>query len=139
VPGPSAGESANRRHHGVVVLWLQLAVVAVSLAVAVLAGAYLVPDRRPDRWLVGLTWVLEALLVVQLVVGVVQLVRESPDIAVATFVGYLVGMLLLPPVAVWWARGEPSRSGTVVLVVLGVTVPVLVLRLQQIWDPTWVV
>jgi len=121
-----------------VVVWLQLTVVALSLVVAALAGAYLVPDRRPDRWLVGLTWLLEAVLVVQLVVGVVLLVSESPDISVATFVGYLVGCLLLPPVAVWWAQGEPSRSGTAVLVVLGVTMPFLVLRMQQVWDPSWI-
>lgn len=120
------------------VVWLQLTVVALSLAVAVLAGVYLVPDRRPDRWLLGLTWLLEVVLVVQLVVGVALLITESPDISVATFVGYLLGCLLLPPVAVWWARGEPSRSGTAVLVVLGVTVPFLVLRMQQVWDPTWV-
>ncbi|MCH1867881.1 hypothetical protein [Nocardioides sp. CFH 31398] len=120
------------------VVWLQLTVVALSLAVAVLAGVYLVPDRRPDRWLLGLTWLLEVVLVVQLVVGIALLVTESPDISVATFVGYLVGCLLLPPVAAWWARGEPSRSGTAVLVVLGVTVPFLVLRMQQVWDPAWI-
>lgn len=117
--------------------WLQLTVVVLSLAVGLLAAGYLVPDRRPDRLLVTLTWVLEAALAVQLVVGVVLLVTTSRDVAAVTFVGYLVGMLLFPPVAVWWARGEPSRSGTVVLVVLGLTIPVLVLRLQQIWDPAW--
>lgn len=119
------------------VVWLQLTVVVLSLAVAALAGAYLVPDRRPDRWLLGLTWLLEAALALQLVVGVVLLVTESPDIAVATYLGYLVGCLVLPPVAVWWARGEPSRSGTAVLVVLGVVIPFLVLRLQQVWEPGW--
>ncbi|GAA1906968.1 hypothetical protein GCM10009737_04690 [Nocardioides lentus] len=121
------------------VVQLQLTVVALSLLVGVVAAAYLVPDRRPDRLLLGLTALLELALVVQLVVGIVLLVSESPDISGATFVSYLVGMLLLPPVAAWWALGEPSRSGTVVLVVLGVTVPFLVLRLQQIWDPTWIV
>jgi hypothetical protein len=32
-----------------------------------------------------------------------------------------------------WALGERSRAGTAVLVVAGIVVPVLVLRLDQIW------
>lgn len=115
---------------------LQLAVVVASLAVAALAGFYVWRHRRPDPLLGLPLWVVELLLVAQLVVGLVQAVRGVPDgVSVATFVGYLLGLVALIPVGIWWARGEPSRAGTGVLLVVLLVIPVLVVRLEQIWDP----
>ena len=48
-------------------------------------------------------------------------------------VGYLVGSLLVLPAAFVWSVGERSRSGTGVLLVAVVVVPVLFLRLHQLW------
>lgn len=115
---------------------LQTAVIVASLVVAAGSLLYVVPDRRPDRWLVLAVGVVQVMLLVQLLVGVVQVVEGVPDgVSVATFLGYLVGLAVALPVGVWWAKGEPSRAGTGVLLVVLVVVPVLVVRLQQIWDP----
>ena len=46
-----------------------------------------------------------------------------------------MGTLLFVPVAAVWALGERSRAGTAGLIVLGLVVPVLILRLEQIWTP----
>jgi len=52
----------------------------------------------------------------------------------ATFVGYLSTVVCIPPIGWLLARLEPTRWGSVILLVTALTVPVLVARLQQLWD-----
>lgn len=112
---------------------LQIALYALSAVLALLALGYVVIGRLPDDLLVGGLLLLEAGLLVQAVVGVVQLFTADRDLPAFTFVGYLVGVLVILPIGFLWAIGEKSRSGTAVLVVAIGVVPVLVLRLEQIW------
>lgn len=105
----------------------------LALLLALVAAAYVARDRLTDRWLLALAGVLEAGLVVQLVVGLAQLAGTGNDVSTATFVGYLLGLLAIPPASAVWALGEPSRAGTAVWVVAGLVVPFLLLRLDQIW------
>lgn len=46
---------------------------------------------------------------------------------------YLVTILLLPALAWWWARAEPTRWSTFVLAVAGFVVAVMGARSAQIW------
>ena len=55
------------------------------------------------------------------------------DVNGVVFVLYLLGLAATPPVAAWWARGEPSRAGSGVVVVAGLLVPFLLLRLDTLW------
>lgn len=112
---------------------LQTGVVALALALAVLVLVLLVLDRRPPTWALAGVGVVELLLLAQLVVGIVQLAAGEQQVSGLTFVGYLVGSLVVLPLAVLWSLGEPGRGGTGVLLVGLLVVPVLVLRLQQIW------
>jgi hypothetical protein len=119
-----------------VIDWYATVVIVAALIAAAWSGWYVARDRRPGRpLLVGLA-VLEALTLVQLVVGIVLLVTGSRPDQLATFVGYLVAAVLAVPVGAAWALSEKSRSSTAVLVVACLVVPVLVLRLQQVWDGT---
>jgi formate-dependent nitrite reductase membrane component NrfD len=76
---------------------------------------------------------LEALLLVFAVGGVVQMAGTDRPFARAEFVGYLLGCLVIPPLAFYWARGERSRSGTVVIALAFLITPVMLLRVQQVW------
>ncbi|MDT9592878.1 hypothetical protein RDV89_07350 [Nocardioides zeae] len=115
---------------------LQIAIVASSLAVAAWCGWYVARDLRPDPRLGLPLWIVELLLVAQLVVGVVQAFGDVPaGVSLVTFVGYLVGLVVMVPIGIWWAAGEPSRAGTGVLLVVLLVIPVLVVRLEQIWNP----
>jgi hypothetical protein len=49
------------------------------------------------------------------------------------YVGYLVGSLVILPVGFLWSLGERTRAGTGVLLVAVLVVPVLFLRLHQLW------
>jgi hypothetical protein len=50
------------------------------------------------------------------------------------FIAYLVVSLLVLPLGLFWALAEKSRWGTAVLLVAALAVPVVVVRLQQLWD-----
>ncbi|CUR54996.1 conserved membrane hypothetical protein [metagenome] len=118
---------------GRVTAWLQIALTALSLLVALQALVYVVLDRVTDRWLLAPVAVLFAGTLVQLVSGVVKLVGTERDVAGLEFVGYLVGLVLILPAATFWALGERSRGGTAVLIVAGLLVPFMLIRLDTIW------
>jgi len=112
---------------------LQIVLSVVALAVAVWLVALVVRDQEPNDYLYGALALLEAGLVVQLVVGLVMVAGNHGGVNVPAYVGYLVGSLLLLPAAFVWSVGERTRSGTGVLLVAVVVVPVLFLRLPQLW------
>jgi hypothetical protein len=111
-----------------VVLSLLCALVLVQLVVLVAR------DRLPGRFSYALLGLVELGLVVQLVVGLVRVFDDHRGVSVPTYVGYLVGALVILPLAAAWARAERSRSGTGVLIVAVVLLPVLFVRLHDIWS-----
>jgi len=113
---------------------LQTVLIVLSLLLALVAVVYVVLDRVTDRFLLAGWVLLELGLVAQLVVGIVQLAGTDRDVSGLTFVGYLLGALLVPPAAAWWAIGEKSRAGTAVFILAGLVMPVLILRIDQVWN-----
>lgn len=113
---------------------LQVANSVLALLLAAAAGVYVARDRLTDRWLLGLAGVLGAGLLAQLVTSAVLVAGELEVARAATLLAYLVGCLAALPAAAWWARGEPSRAGTAVWIVVGVVLPFLLLRAWQVWD-----
>jgi len=77
--------------------------------------------------------VLEALLVGFLVGGIVQMLGSHRHFARAEFVLYLVASMAIPPAVVAWGWGERSRAGTAVVAVGFLIMPVMVIRVQQVW------
>jgi hypothetical protein len=51
-----------------------------------------------------------------------------------TYGGYLVGALVVLPLAALWALAERSRWGPGVVLVGCLAIPVLIVRLGQIWE-----
>jgi p-aminobenzoyl-glutamate transporter AbgT len=60
---------------------------------------------------------------------------ERPE-ETATFVSYLIGVVLVPVAGVLWARAERTRWAGTVLAVAGVVVGVMTWRLLQLWEAT---
>ena len=113
----------------------------LQIALSVLCGLALVQlvvliarDVRPGRVTYALLALVEVGLVAQLVLGLVRVVDDHRGVSVATYVGYLVGALAILPLAAGWAWAERSRSGTAVLLVGVLVVPVLFVRLHDIWS-----
>ncbi|MCX6395448.1 MAG: hypothetical protein NTV23_03065 [Propionibacteriales bacterium] len=101
---------------------------ALSLVVEI------VRDRQPGNVSFFALVAIELGLLVQLVWGIVRVVDDHRGVDVGTYVGYLLGALVLLPVGYLWSVSEKNRGGTGVLLVAVVVVPVLLLRLHGIWS-----
>lgn len=113
---------------------LPLAMVAASLAFAVVVLGYVALARTPDWGLLGFAGLIEAGALVLLVVAAVQVggVGLGGGAAI-TFFGYLLAALVVLPIGFVWSLAERSRGATAVLAVVGLTEAFLVLRALQIW------
>jgi len=109
------------------------AVIVVALALALWTLVLVALNRAPSLPLLGGAVLLELMLLVFAVGGVVQMVGAHHTFARWELVGYLLALLLVPVAAVGWGWGEKTRSGTAVIAVGFLVVPVLVLRVQQVW------
>ena len=109
------------------------ATIFVGLLVAVWALVYLVMNKRVDRYLQIATLGLAAMFVVLAIGGIVQMMGTDKELARAEFVGYLVLSPLIPVGGWWWAKNDETRWGAGVLLVVGLVMPVLVVRIQQVW------
>ena len=117
---------------------LVLAGVASGAAVlcAALGLASTLARRRIGVVHLAAAGLLEAVLVVQAAVAVVALAGGTRPPETATFIGYLVGVLLVPVAGALWARSEPTRWAGTVLTVAALVAGVMVWRLVQIWNAT---
>ena len=107
--------------------------IAVSLGIAV----WLLVTAKLDRpvqavHLLSLA-VLELGLAAQVIVAVVQLLDGHKPPEQATFIGYLAGSLVILPIGAFIGVGERSKWGSVAVGIACVTVPVVILRMQQLW------
>ncbi|MPY80505.1 MAG: hypothetical protein GEV04_19045 [Actinophytocola sp.] len=108
-------------------------VAAAWAALLVVLGRVVLLGQRDGLALVGLLALLELGLVAQAVAGFVALAGANREVDGPSFGGYLVGVLVILPLAAAWALLEHSRWGPSVLIVGCLTVPVMIVRLQQIW------
>ena len=113
--------------------------VATTVLALVLAAWFLLRcalDRAPSRFDLLATAVLGLLVAVLVGFAVVEMVVGDRPSETATFVGYLITTIGFAPAAFVLARMEPTRWGSLILGVGCLTLPVLVLRLQQIASVT---
>lgn len=111
-------------------------VTVAALAVALLCLVAAIRNRPPDLSQFAGVALVELVAVVLTVVAVIAMIGGDRPAEIGTFVGYLFTFLALPPVAFALARLEPTRWGSVILTVAMLVMPVLVARLNQIWEAT---
>lgn len=111
-------------------------IVLVASLVCALWSLVLLLLTRP----VGKVWLLGALALVEIglmtlaVGGFVRLAMTVQHVSGVTFVGYLVAGMVILPVAVWWSLTERSRWGIGVLLIGCLVVPVIIVRMNQVWS-----
>ncbi|MDQ6934107.1 MAG: hypothetical protein M3130_02230 [Actinomycetota bacterium] len=113
---------------------LQIVLSVLCAVTAVLLVVTIVRDRVPGHVVLWPLAVIEVGLVAELVLGLVRVFGDHRGVSVPTYVGYLVGSLVILPVAWVWAASERSRGGTGVLLVAVLVIPVLFVRLANIWS-----
>lgn len=89
-------------------------------------------NRPAGKPILIYTGVLEALLLIQLIVGAV-LFPTHPGTDGVLFFGYLLTAIVMLPLAWFWAFAELSRWGPAVLAAAGFTVVVMIERMVQLW------
>ena len=109
------------------------ATIIVGLLIAGWAAVLLVMNRPVGRYLRIGVLVLSAMFVVLAIGGIAQMIGTDRDFARAEFVGYLILSPLIPLGAWWWSRNDASRAGSGVVLIVGLVMPVLVVRIQQVW------
>ncbi len=111
---------------------LSIATIVVSLALALWYLVLAALNRAPGRAALLASLGLAVLAVAVTVAALVWLAQGNRPTETAVFVGYLITFVAVPPTGFQLARMEPTRWGSVILTVSCLTVPALVLRLQQI-------
>ena len=115
---------------------LAVAITVVAVLLALLGLAATLASRRIGLVHVAGAALLEVLLLVQAAVAVVALAGGHRPAETPTFLGYLIGVVLVPVAGALWARTEPSRWAGTVIAVAATVVAIMVWRLMQLWQAT---
>ena len=108
-------------------------IIVAGLALAGYALLMTALNRRMSVILLGAVGVLEILLLVEDGLIVAKLAGGERPAGLATLIGYLIAMPLVPVAAAFWGLLERSRWGPAVIAVAGLVAAVLMVRLHEIW------
>ena len=108
-------------------------IIVAGLALAAYALLMTALNRRMGIGLLAALGVLEILLLVLVGLIVAKLVGGGRPASLATLIGYLIAMPLVPVAAGFWGLLERSRWGSAVVAVAGLVAAVLIVRLHEIW------
>jgi hypothetical protein len=108
-------------------------IIVAGLALAGYALLMTALNRRMSVILLGALGVLEILLLVEVGIIVAKLAGGTHPASLATLIGYLIAMPLVPVAAGFWGLLERTRWGPAVIAVAGLVAAVLMVRLHQIW------
>ena len=112
---------------------LQPVVTVLSLLLALVTLVLVLLNKRLPTWVLPLVALLQVAVVALAVQCVVAWVGGTAPAQPVVFLAYLV-VVLAAPLGTWlWAKGEPSRWGPGVVCVAALVLPVLVVRLEQVW------
>ena len=114
-----------------------LAYVLVALAgVAVIWGLVTAAaNKPPGKAQLLFAAGVEVVTVVQSIIAAVKLTAGFRPVELATTIGYLIGIVILIPIAWLWANVERNRFSGVVLAVAALGVLAMTLRLLVLWTP----
>lgn len=108
--------------------------VALAVGASVFAAWHSIRGLRFSNPLFYVVTAAEVGLIIALIVGIVMAVRGGGEGDPVLFWSYFATTLMIAPVAIAWGIGDKSRWGTGVVAIAMLTVAVLVVRLQQIWQ-----
>ena len=114
-----------------------LAYAVAALALVSLCWGLLtaVLDKPPGKAQLLYAAGLELVVVVQSVIALVRLGAGFRPVELATTIGYLIGVMVLVPVAWFWANTERTRFSGVVLAIAAAAVAAMTFRLIVLWVP----
>jgi hypothetical protein len=117
-------------------------ITMLAYGVLVLAGIGVIwglitaiADKPPGKAQLLYAAGVEVVVVVQSIIAFVRLAGGFRPVERATTIGYLIGIVILIPVAWLWANAERTRFSGVVLAIAAFAVLAMTLRLLALWTP----
>ena len=108
-------------------------IIVAGLALAGYALLMTALNPRMGAGLLAALGILEILLLVLVGMIVARLAGGGRPAGLATLIGYLIAMPVVPLAAGFWGALERSRWGPAVIAVAGLSAAVLMVRLHEIW------
>ena len=105
---------------------------AVSAVLVVWSLVETIRNRPAGPLLLGVSALLLLLLIVQLILSIATF-GSTHDVDPLLYFGYVITAILVIALAGFWAFAELSRWGPGVLAAAGLTVLIMIERLDQIW------
>jgi hypothetical protein len=109
------------------------AVIVTGLVLALVTGVFALLAKPLPRWVYALVALVELAVLWLTVVCVSAWVSGTAPADAVVFLAYLLVVLVAAPATAWWGAAEPGRWGAGVVAVAGLVIPVLVIRLEQVW------
>lgn len=114
--------------------WFTVASISVAIAAGVIAVVAGIRGSAPRDATVLATLAVEAVLIVQLVIAIVQPLVGNPALGdPLEFWMYLITALLMPPMVIVWAIVDKTRWGTLAMGGVSLSVAVMIVRMSTIW------
>jgi hypothetical protein len=108
------------------------AVVTAALLTSLCGAVTAIRNRPPGRITLAVAALAAVLTLVQSVLAGIDLARGSEPPETATYIAYLIGIVVVLPLAVAWATAERTRWSGVVVAVGGFTVAIMTARLVML-------
>lgn len=112
---------------------LSYVVIGIAVVTAVWGVVSAIIGRPPGNALFYCSFLAEIGVLVQTVGGFISIARGHGPEELATSIAYLIAIVLLMPVAIWWAVTDRTRYASVVMTIAGLAIAVMSLRLLQLW------
>ena len=114
---------------------LAYVVVALAAVAAIWGIVTAIANKPPGKAQLLYAAGLEAITVIQSIIAAAKLIGGFRPEELATTIGYLIGIVILIPIAWLWANVERNRFSGVVLAVAALGVLAMTLRLLVLWTP----
>ena len=116
------------------ILWFTIVQIAIACASGLFCLIAGLVGRRPSDYTVGSLLLVELLLIVQVVVAIIAPLAGNPPTGdLLEYWVYLIAAVLLPVGGTAWALLDRTRWSTVVLGVVGLSLAIMLWRMQSIW------
>jgi hypothetical protein len=114
-----------------------LAYTVIALAgIAVIWGiATAIANKPSGKAQLLYAAVVEIATLVQSIIAVAKIIGGFRPVELATTIAYLIGIVILIPIAWFWANVERNRFSGIVLAVAALAVLGMTLRLLMLWTP----
>ena len=120
---------------GFVISWLAYSVVILAGVAMIWGLITAAANKPPGKAQLLFAAFLELVVVAQSLIAGFRLAAGFRPAELATTIGYLIGIVIMIPVAWLWANSERTRFSGVVLAVAALAVLGMTLRLLELWTP----